>query len=364
MGEFPCSYPTYRLSSYSNPNTILSANQPRILLTGAAGFVGMHTTQRLLDQGFQVVGLDNLNAYYAVSLKHGRLGELGIDTTQLEYGKALTGKTGFTFIQGDLADEALLRRLFTEYPFDAVINLAAQAGVRYSITNPQSYIQSNVVGFFNILEMCRHFKVHRLLYASSSSVYGNNKDIPFKTTDRTDEPVSLYAATKKSNELMAYTYAHLYGLHCTGMRFFTVYGPWGRPDMAYFSFSEKIAKGEPIGLFNDGQLKRDFTYIDDIVESIFRLLQLSLKENENNASYSRILNLGNQHPVWVRDFVAMLEKHLGQQAIIESKPMQAEDVYITYAHTRETEELTGFTPNTPLEEGLKHFIEWFRQYSH
>ncbi|MGI9190628.1 MAG: NAD-dependent epimerase/dehydratase family protein [Chitinophagaceae bacterium] len=342
----------------------MSANQPRILLTGAAGFVGMHTTQRLLDQGFQVVGLDNLNAYYAVSLKHGRLGELGIDTTQLEYGKALTGKTGFTFIQGDLADETLLRRLFTEYPFDAVINLAAQAGVRYSITNPQSYIQSNVVGFFNILEMCRHFKVHRLLYASSSSVYGNNKDIPFKTTDRTDEPVSLYAATKKSNELMAYTYAHLYGLHCTGMRFFTVYGPWGRPDMAYFSFSEKIAKGEPIGLFNDGQLKRDFTYIDDIVESIFRLLQLSLKENENNASYSRILNLGNQHPVWVRDFVAMLEKHLGQQAIIESKPMQAEDVYITYAHTRETEELTGFTPNTPLEEGLKHFIEWFRQYSH
>lgn len=342
----------------------MSAKQQRIFLTGAAGFVGMHTTKRLLAEGFEVIGLDNLNAYYTVSLKHGRLRELGIQTESLAYGESLHGVNGFTFIQGDLADEALLRSLFTQYAFDAVINLAAQAGVRYSITNPQSYIQSNVVGFFNILEMCRHFKVHRLLYASSSSVYGNNKDIPFKTTDRTDEPVSLYAATKKSNELMAHTYAHLYNLHCTGMRFFTVYGPWGRPDMAYFSFSEKIARGEAIGLFNDGQLKRDFTYIDDIVESIYRLLQLTLNENEENASYSRILNLGNQHPVWVRDFVAMLEKNIGKEAIINSLPMQPEDVYITYADTRETEELTGFTPNTPLEEGLKHFIDWFREYKH
>jgi UDP-glucuronate 4-epimerase len=210
--------------------------------------------------------------------------------------------------------------------------------------------------------MCRHFKVHRLLYASSSSVYGNNQEIPFKTNHRTDEPVSLYAATKKSNELMAHTYAHLYHLHCTGMRFFTVYGPWGRPDMAYYSFTEKIANGEAIGLFNDGQLKRDFTYIDDIVETIHRLLQLTLNENESTPSYSRILNLGNQHPVWVRDFVALLEKYIGREAVIESKPMQPEDVYITYSDTKETEELTGFTPNTPLEEGLRYFIDWYRTY--
>lgn len=335
----------------------------RIFLTGAAGFVGMHTTLHFLAQGFEVIGFDNLNDYYDVSLKHGRLRELGIQTDTLTYGKALTGKSGFTFIQGDLTDEALLRQLFTEYPFDVVINLAAQAGVRYSITNPQSYIQSNVVGFFNILEMCRHFNVHRLLYASSSSVYGNNKDIPFKTTDRTDEPVSLYAATKKSNELMAYTYAHLYKLHCTGMRFFTVYGPWGRPDMAYFSFTEKIARGEAIGLFNDGQLKRDFTYINDIVAYISQLVANSLNETKETPSYNRILNLGNENPVWVRDFVAILEKNIGKQAIINSLPMQPEDVYITYADTSETKALTGYTPNTPLEIGLKHFIDWYKTYA-
>lgn len=364
MGLQICMFHTLTLPCSLNLSPLLEQSTKRIFLTGAAGFVGMHATLHFLKQGFEVVGLDNLNNYYDVSLKHGRLKNLGVQTDTLKYGETLHGKTGFSFIQGDLTDEALLREIFTQYPFDIVINLAAQAGVRYSITNPQSYIQSNVIGFFNILEMCRHFNVHRLLYASSSSVYGNNQEIPFKTEHRTDEPVSLYAATKKSNELMAYTYAHLYGLRCTGMRFFTVYGPWGRPDMAYFSFTEKISRGEAIGLFNDGQLKRDFTYIDDIVESISRLTTLSLNENNNNASYSRILNLGNQHPVWVRDFVAILENNIGKQAIINSMPMQPEDVYITFADTHETEELTGFTPNTPLEVGLKHFIDWYKTYTH
>lgn len=217
----------------------------RIFLTGAAGFVGMHTTSHFLSHGFEVIGFDNLNNYYDVSLKHGRLKNLGIQTEALKYGESLHGKPGFTFIQGDLTDDALLRQIFTQYPFDIVINLAAQAGVRYSITNPQSYIQSNVIGFFNILEMCRHFNVHRLLYASSSSVYGNNQEIPFKTEHRTDEPVSLYAATKKSNELMAYTYAHLYGLRCTGMRFFTVYGPWADPIWPISASPRKLLAAKP-----------------------------------------------------------------------------------------------------------------------
>jgi UDP-glucuronate 4-epimerase len=333
----------------------------KILLTGAAGFIGMHTAQRLLKEGHEVIGLDNINSYYDTNLKYGRLNELGIPKSAILYNKILTGHTGFKFIELDLNDAGNLMALFAKQQFDIVINLAAQAGVRYSITNPKDYIESNIVGFFNLLECCRTFVPKHLIYASSSSVYGNSTEVPFRTTNNTDSPVSLYAATKKTNELMAYTYSHLYSIPCTGLRFFTVYGPWGRPDMAYFSFTKNIIEQQPISLYNNGNLKRDFTYIDDIVESIVRLIPKTPVATSNEAAY-RLINIGNQNPVEVSTFVSVLETCIGKKATIESTPMQPGDVYTTYADTSEIESITGFTPNTSIEKGLQRFVNWFKSH--
>lgn len=332
-----------------------------ILITGTAGFIGMHLAQKLAHMGHNIVGLDNINSYYDTTLKYDRLAQLGIPKNEILYNRMVQGVSNFQFVEMDLSDAGNLMALFGKQQFDIVINLAAQAGVRYSITNPRDYINSNIVGFFNLLEACRTFPVQHLIYASSSSVYGNNKEIPFSTEHKTDEPISLYAATKKSNELMAYTYAHLYNIPATGLRFFTVYGPWGRPDMAYFTFTQRIIKQQPIQLYNHGNLKRDFTYVGDIVESIARLLDKAPQNDAENAPH-RVLNIGNQHPVDVKTFVQTLEQLIGQKAIIENLPMQPGDVNITYADTSKIQALTGFEPNTPLEKGLGQFVEWYRGY--
>jgi UDP-glucuronate 4-epimerase len=333
----------------------------KILITGVAGFIGMHTALRLIKEGHEIIGLDNINSYYDTNLKYRRLQELGIPKSTILYNKILTTTSGFKFIELNLSDAGNLMALFAKQQFDIIINLAAQAGVRYSITNPKDYIESNIVGFFNLLECCRTFVPKHLIYASSSSVYGNSNDVPFSITNNTDSPISLYAATKKTNELMAYTYSHLYSIPCTGLRFFTVYGPWGRPDMAYFSFTKNILEQRPISLYNNGNLKRDFTYIDDIVESVTRLILITPKASEIEPAY-RLLNIGNQNPVSVSEFVSVIEKHIGQNAIIESKPMQPGDVYTTYADTKEIEAQTGFAPNTPIESGLKQFVDWYKSY--
>jgi UDP-glucuronate 4-epimerase len=333
----------------------------KILITGTAGFIGMHLAQKLVSLGFDVVGLDNINSYYDTSLKYNRLGQLGIHKQDIFYNKLIHGKPHFRFVEMDLSDAGNLMALFGKEQFDVVINLAAQAGVRYSITNPRDYINANVIGFFNLLEACRTFPLKHLIYASSSSVYGNNKDIPFTTDHKTDEPISLYAATKKSNELMAYTYSHLYSMPSTGLRFFTVYGPWGRPDMAYFTFTRNIINNLPIQLYNNGNLKRDFTYVSDIVESIVRLLDKA-PNTLNHTAPHRLLNIGNQHPVEVKTFVAIIEKLIGKSAIIENLPMQPGDVNITFADTKPIQELTGFEPNTSLELGLKYFVDWYLKY--
>ena len=330
-----------------------------ILVTGAAGFIGFHVCQRLLADGHQVVGLDNLNDYYSIDLKQSRLAHL-------------TTKSNFKFYKIDLADQTAIEHVFTRYSITQVIHLAAQAGVRYSLQNPRAYISSNLVGFFNVLEAARVSQVTHFVFASTSSVYGSNTHMPFRTSDNTDHPVSLYAATKKSNEAIAHSYAMMHGLSVTGLRFFTVYGPWGRPDMAYFMFAEAIAKGEPLTLFDKGLLRRDFTYIDDIVEGIVRIAQLPPKANAgydctqpdpstSSAPY-QILNIGNHEPVEVRQLVALIEQALGKKAQIIHAPMQKGDVAATFADVEPLTRLTGFTPQTPLAVGVEHFIAWFKDF--
>jgi len=330
-----------------------------ILVTGAAGFIGMHLSKRLLEQGYEVVGIDNLNDYYDPKLKEARLTELN------KYNH-------FTFMKLDLVDKEGILELFNKFSFTYVIHLAAQAGVRYSLQNPHAYVDSNLVGFVNILEACRHYPVRHFIYASSSSVYGANQKMPFSTSDNVDHPVSLYAATKKANELMAHTYSHLYGIPTTGLRFFTVYGPWGRPDMAYFSFTKNILEGKPIKVFNHGNMRRDFTYIDDIVEGMVRLLDKPPVSNPNwdrmspdpSSSYApyKIYNIGNNQPVKLLDFIETLESLIGVKAKMEFLPMQPGDVEATYADIDDLQKAVGFHPSTSIEDGLRKFVEWYRSY--
>lgn len=320
----------------------------KYLITGGAGFIGFFLSRRLLEAGAQVVGFDNLNDYYEVSLKEARLALLK------EFSQ-------YRFVKGDLADKEAVFSVFEKEKPDIVVNLGAQAGVRYSIDNPDSYVASNLIGFFNILEACRHYQPMHLVFASSSSVYGGNDKVPFSTEDKVDQPVSLYAATKKSNELMAYAYSKLYHFPTTGLRFFTVYGPMGRPDMAYFKFAKKIMAGEPIQIYNNGDMLRDFTYIDDIVTGICNLLCHPPKEDGKGASY-KIYNIGNNKPEKLMDFITTLEKCLGKEAIKEYYPMQPGDVYQTYADVSELEKDFGFKPSTTIEEGLSKFVEWFLEY--
>lgn len=320
----------------------------KYLITGGAGFIGFFLSKRLLEAGAEVIGFDNLNDYYEVSLKEARLKELG-------------GFDKYTFVKGDLADKEAVFSLFENHHPDVVVNLGAQAGVRYSIDNPDSYVASNLVGFFNILEACRKYQPMHLVFASSSSVYGGNDKVPFSTDDKVDQPVSLYAATKKSNELMAYAYSKLYHFPVTGLRFFTVYGPMGRPDMAYFKFAKKIMAGEPIQVYNNGDMMRDFTYVDDIVTGVCNLLCNPPKEDAKGAFY-KIYNIGNNQPVKLMDFITTLEKCLGKEAVKEYYPMQPGDVYQTYADVSELERDFGFKPTTTIEEGLSKFVEWFREY--
>ena len=319
-----------------------------ILVTGGAGFIGYHLSKCLLKKGCRVIGFDNLNDYYEVQLKEERLKNLK------KYDK-------FEFVKGDLADKTILEELFRKYGFDIVVNLGAQAGVRYSIDNPDAYIQSNLIGFYNILECCRHFSVEHLVYASSSSVYGANKKVPFSVEDKVDYPVSLYAATKKSNELMAHCYSKLYDIPATGLRFFTVYGPLGRPDMAYYKFAKKIMAEEPIQIYNNGDMMRDFTYIDDIVKGIVNILPNPPKENENGVRY-KVYNIGNNKPEKLMDFIETLEKCLGKEAKKEFLPMQPGDVYQTYADVTDLINDFDFKPDTTIEAGLQSFVEWFKEY--
>ncbi len=318
------------------------------LVTGGAGFIGFHLSKRLLEQGARVIGLDNMNDYYEVSLKEARLA-------------ILKNYENFSFVKGDLADKDAIFSLFEKEKPQIVVNLAAQAGVRYSIDNPDSYIQSNLVGFFHILEACRHYPVEHLVYASSSSVYGGNEKVPFSTEDQVDHPVSLYAATKKSNELMAYSYSKLYGIPATGLRFFTVYGPYGRPDMACYKFAKKIMNDEPIQIYNNGDMYRDFTYVDDIVTGIENILCNPPQADRQNAYY-KVYNIGNNKPEKLMDFVTTLEKYLGREAKKEFLPMQPGDVYQTYADVSELTKDFGFKPDTPMEEGMKRFVAWFKEY--
>lgn len=346
----------------------------KILVTGTAGFIGYHLANRLLAEGHEVVGLDSINNYYDVSLKIGRLESAGIQRNQIAYKELLQSKTqpGYQFIQMRLEDEAGINRLFREQEFDMVCHLAAQAGVRYSLKNPKAYIQSNIVGFGHILEACRHNKIKHLVYASSSSVYGLNKKMPFSTQDHVDHPVSLYAASKKSNELMAHTYSHLFGLPTTGLRFFTVYGPWGRPDMAIFLFTKAILKGEPIKVFNYGNMKRDFTYVGDIVEGLQRvmdstppaILEWTGPEQEvgkSSAPY-RVYNIGNNTSVKLLDFIEAIEDATGREAQKEMLPIQAGDVEETYADVSSLMRDFGYQPKMKLQEGVRRFVDWYRGY--
>ena len=349
--------------------SIIKQQQNKIFITGVAGFIGSFLAKKLLEDGYHIIGLDNINDYYDVKLKHFRL-------------DMLEQHPSFTFIQGDLANKALIENIFAEHHPAIVINLAAQAGVRYSITNPDAYINSNIIGFYNILECCRHSYdndqtgVKHLVYASSSSVYGSNKKVPYSTDDKVDNPVSLYAATKKSNELLAHAYAKLYNIPCTGLRFFTVYGPAGRPDMAYFGFTDKLRAGKTIQIFNYGNCQRDFTYIDDIVEGIIRVMQKP-PERKNGADNLPIppyavYNIGNNHPENLLNFVDILQQELIRAQVLpadydfaahkELVPMQPGDVPITYADTTPLERDFGFKPSTPLREGLRKFAEWYKEF--
>lgn len=331
----------------------------KVLITGSSGFIGFHLSSLLLDKGYEVIGIDNMNDYYDVNLKMSRL-------------EILKQNCNFRFYEIDLKDKEIVDKIFDEYKFDYVINLAAQAGVRYSITNPYAYIDSNLIGFMNILEACRNYPVKHLLYASSSSVYGGNKIVPFSTNHNVDHPVSLYAATKKSNELMAHTYSHLYGIPTTGLRFFTVYGPWGRPDMAYFSFTRDILEGKSIKVFNHGKMERDFTYVDDIVEGIFKLIPLAPKANKEwdeskddlSTSFApyKVYNIGNNQPVQLMKFISVLEEKIGKEAEKIYMEMQPGDILKTYADVSDLVKDVGFKPGTSIEEGLGKFVEWYKQY--
>ncbi|HEY0035217.1 MAG TPA: NAD-dependent epimerase [Longimicrobium sp.] len=331
----------------------------RILVTGAAGFIGSHVAQRLLERGDEVVGLDNLNAYYDVSLKEARLARI-------------TPHPGFRFVRMDVGDREGMAELFERERFDRVVHLAAQAGVRYSLTHPHAYLESNITGFLNVLEGCRHHGVEHLVYASSSSVYGANTAMPFSVHDTVDHPVSLYAATKKANELMAHTYSHLYGVPTTGLRFFTVYGPWGRPDMAMFLFAKAILEGRPIDVFNHGRMQRDFTYIDDIVEGVIRVTDRPAPRNPawdgahpdpgtSSAPY-RVYNIGNNDPVELMEVIRLIERFLGREAEKRMLDLQPGDVPATYADASDLERDTGFAPATPIEDGVRRFVEWYLQY--
>lgn len=331
----------------------------RVLLTGAAGFIGMHVATKLLERGDDVVGIDNLNDYYDVGLKEARLAQL-------------TTHPKFRFLRLDISDTARLEALFRDEKFKAVVHLAAQAGVRYSLKNPHAYVQSNLVGFVNILEGCRHSGVGHLVYASSSSIYGGNTRMPFSEHDNVDHPVSLYAATKKSNELMAHTYSHLFGLPTTGLRFFTVYGPWGRPDMALFLFTKAILEDRPIDVFNDGNMRRDFTYIDEIAEGVVRVLDRPAvpdpaftamsPDPATSAAPYRVFNIGNNNPVDLLHFIETLEKKLGRKSRKNFLPIQPGDVPATYADTEALLSYTGFAPKTSVEEGISRFVDWYRGY--
>lgn len=346
----------------------------KILVTGTAGFIGFHLANRLIARGDEVVGLDIINDYYDVNVKYDRLAYAGIEKEKIAYGRVTQSQKhkNYRFFKGKLEDREGLQKLFAEEQFDTVVNLAAQAGVRYSLENPYAYVDSNLVGFVNILECCRHYKVGRLAFASSSSVYGLNEKMPLSTHDNVDHPISLYAATKKSNELMAHTYSHLFGLPTTGLRFFTVYGPWGRPDMALFLFTEAILNDEPIKVFNYGNMLRDFTYIDDIVEGVVRVIDHPPQGNpqwdggapepsSSRAPY-KIYNIGNQNPVKLMDFIGAIEKTLGKEAKKQMLPMQPGDVPATTADVSDLVENLGYKPGTPILKGIKQFLEWYRVY--
>ncbi len=331
----------------------------KILVTGAAGFIGSHLALRLLARGDEVVGLDNMNDYYDVRLKQARLDRL-------------TPQTGFRFIHADIADRAGMAALFAREGFDKVVNLAAQAGVRYSLQNPHAYVDSNIVGFVNILEGCRHHGVQHLVYASSSSVYGANETLPFSVHDNVDHPLSLYAASKKANELMAHTYSHLYGLPTTGLRFFTVYGPWGRPDMALFLFTKAILAGETIDVFNHGHHRRDFTYVDDIVEGVIRTLDHVAQGNPQWSGTApdpatsrapwRVYNIGNHRPVELLEYIRLIEQAIGRQASLRLLPLQPGDVPDTHADVQALMDDVGYVPATPVEKGIQNFVDWYRAY--
>lgn len=346
----------------------------RILVTGTAGFIGFHLAQRLIARGDEVFGLDSINDYYDVNLKYSRLKETGIQKERIEYGALTTSSihSNYHFIKLNLEDREAAYKLFADHKFDAVCNLAAQAGVRYSIQNPLAYVDSNIVGFMNILEACRHHKVSHLVYASSSSVYGLNEEMPFSTSHNVDHPISLYAASKKSNELMAHTYSYLYSIPTTGLRFFTVYGPWGRPDMALFLFTKAILEGKPIDVYNNGNMQRDFTYIDDIVEGVVRVID-NIPSGDNNwkgfkpnpstsvAPY-RLFNIGNSNPVKLMDFIDAIENSLGVKAKKNFLPLQAGDVPSTWADVEDLWTNIGFKPSTPIQQGILNFVNWYSDY--
>lgn len=346
----------------------------KVLVTGTAGFIGFYLAKRLLDRGDTVVGIDNINDYYDMNIKYGRLNETGVNKDDISYGKPVQSSLypEYRFIQIGLEDRELMEELFVVEKFDAVVNLAAQAGVRYSLKNPHAYVTSNMTGFMNILEGCRHNEVKHLVYASSSSVYGLNESQPFATTDNIDHPISLYAASKKANELMAHSYSYLYNMPTTGLRFFTVYGPWGRPDMALFLFTKAILNNEPIDVFNNGNLSRDFTYIDDIVEGIVKVLDSPAKSNPNwsgenpspgssSAPY-KVYNIGNSNPVRLMDFIEAIEAKIGKIAEKNMMPMQAGDVPSTHADVSDLERDLDYKPTTKIKDGISSFIDWYRSF--
>lgn len=351
----------------------------KILVTGTAGFIGSHLAIKLLERGDEVVGLDNINDYYDQNVKYGRLQRTGIidsleDGKNISYGKLLVSKTNskYKFIKLNLEDKEAIMKLFEQEKFDAVCNLAAQAGVRYSLTNPDAYMDSNIIGFMNILESCRHNGVKNLSYASSSSVYGLNEELPFSTNHNVDHPISLYAASKKANELMAHTYSHLFGISTTGLRFFTVYGPWGRPDMALFLFTKAALEGRTIDVFNNGEMLRDFTYIDDIVEGITRVIDNPAKKDilwngktgqtsTSSAPY-KIYNIGNNNPVKLMDFITAIENKLGKEINKNFLPLQAGDVPATYADVTDLVENLGYKPATPIQDGINKFVDWYLEF--
>lgn len=331
----------------------------KILVTGAAGFIGYHTSARLLERGDEVVGIDNLNDYYDVALKHARLARL-------------EGRKGFTFAKVDLRDQSAMSRTFAEHRPEIVVNLAAQAGVRHSLTHPHVYVESNVVGFLNLLEACRHHPVRHLVFASTSSVYGANTAMPFSAHQNADHPLTLYAATKKANEMMAHSYSYLYGIPATGLRFFTVYGPWGRPDMALYLFTKAILAGEQINIFNNGKMRRDFTYVDDVVEGVIRIADRPAQPDPNwsgktpdpatSMSPYRLYNIGNSHPAELMRYVEVIESTLGRKARVNFMPMQAGDVPETWADVEDLERDVGYRPTTPIDVGVRCFVDWYRSY--